>query len=98
MMNMTVDLQDQSIKLSAKTVDRIPLQRALSTLALLADLYTLARKNTRHLSGRKNNHIRFVTEALEIDRARDDPSVNLLNQKSEWGQQTLPRLRITPDD
>ena len=41
---------------------------------------------------------RFVTEALEIDRARDDPSVNLLNQKSEWGQQTLPRLRITPDD
>ena len=33
-------------------------------------------------------------EALAIQDANDDSNVLLLNQKGEWGQRGIPRLRV----
>ena len=45
--------------------------------------------------GIRFNLDRQITEALEIERAKSDPSIQLLNQRSEWGNAGLPRLRVT---
>ena len=37
---------------------------------------------------------RNIFEALEIHKQSNDPNINLLNQKSEWGHQGLVRLRV----
>ena len=47
--------------------------------------------------GIRFNLDRFVVEALEIDSAREDQNVIVLNQKAEWGQQSLPRLAVRND-
>ena len=45
-------------------------------------------------SGVRFNSDRFLYEALAIQDANDDPNVLLLNQKGEWGQRGIPRLRV----
>ena len=45
-------------------------------------------------SGIKYNTDRFIFEALKIEKARVDPNLNLLNQKSEWGNNGLVRLMV----
>ena len=40
--------------------------------------------------GVKFNLDRYITEALLID----DPNVDLLNDRSEWGQRGVPRVRF----
>ena len=47
--------------------------------------------------GVRFNLDRFLTESLEIESARQKPDINLLNQKSEWGHQPLPRLSVMRD-
>ena len=47
--------------------------------------------------GVRFNLDRFLTECLEIESARQKPDMNLLNQKSEWGHQPLPRLSVMRD-
>ena len=37
---------------------------------------------------------RQIYEALEIDECSENPNLKLLNQRSEWGQRGLPKLRI----
>ena len=38
---------------------------------------------------------RQISEALEIEHFKNDPSIQILNQRSEWGNTGLPRLRVT---
>ena len=38
---------------------------------------------------------RFILESLEIEEARIDPNVNLMNSRSEWGGRGIPRISIT---
>ena len=45
-------------------------------------------------SGVRFNTDRFLHEALAIQDANDNPDVLLLNQKGEWGQAVIPRLRV----
>ena len=44
-------------------------------------------------AGLKYNMDRFITESIQIEKAKDNPNWNLLNQKSEWGNSGLVRLR-----
>ena len=37
---------------------------------------------------------RFILEALEIEEARNQPDINVLNSRSEWGGRGLPRLVV----
>ena len=46
-------------------------------------------------AGIKFNLDRQISEALEIEEARNNPDIQLLNQRSEWGNAGLPRLRVT---
>ena len=43
--------------------------------------------------GIRFNLDRFISEALHIENARRDVSTDILNQRSEWGQAGLPRMR-----
>ena len=44
--------------------------------------------------GIKFNLDRYITEALLIEEANMDPNVDLLNNRSEWGQRGVPRVRF----
>ena len=44
--------------------------------------------------GVKFNLDRYITEALLIEEAHQDPNVDLLNNRSEWGQRGVPRVRF----
>ena len=37
---------------------------------------------------------RFILEALEIEEARNQPDINVLNSRSEWGGRGLPWLVV----
>ena len=37
---------------------------------------------------------RYITEALLIEENHQDPNVDLLNNRSEWGQRGVPRVRF----
>ena len=39
----------------------------------------------------------FVSEALEIQMAKDDPNVHLMNQRGEWGHYGITRLQIVTE-
>ena len=43
--------------------------------------------------GVRYNLDRFITEALHIENARRDSNSAVMNQRSEWGQAGLPRMR-----
>ena len=45
--------------------------------------------------GLKFNLDRYITEALLIEEANQDPNVDLLNNRSEWGQRGVPRVRFS---
>ena len=52
-------------------------------------------KTTVLKSGMKYNMDRYITESLRIEKARMDPEIDLINQRSEWNQRSgIPRLRI----
>ena len=44
--------------------------------------------------GIRFNVERFILESIKISEANDDSNVNLLNQKGEWGDRGIPRLRV----
>ena len=44
--------------------------------------------------GIRYNLDRFVLESQKIQEANDDPGVNVLNSKSEWGSRGVPRLTV----
>ena len=44
--------------------------------------------------GMKFNLNRFILEAIEIEDAKCDPKINILNSRSEWGGKGLPRLVV----
>ena len=44
----------------------------------------------------KFNVDRYIRESQAIYKASLDPSINLLNQRSEWGHRGVPRLQIAP--
>ena len=46
-------------------------------------------------AGIKFNTDRFIRESLEIEKAKNDPNLNCINQKSEWGHSGLVRLTIS---
>ena len=50
---------------------------------------------TKVSAGIRFNLDRQISEALEIEEARNNPDIQLLNQRSEWGNAGLPRLRVT---
>ena len=37
---------------------------------------------------------RYITEALLIEESNQDPNVDLLNNRSEWGQRGVPRVQF----
>ena len=50
---------------------------------------------TRIISGGiKYNIERYIKEALQIESAKENTNINLINQKSEWGMTGVPRLRV----
>ena len=52
-------------------------------------------KTTVLKSGMKYNLDRYIKESLRIEKARMDPEIDLINQRSEWNQRSgIPRLRI----
>ena len=44
--------------------------------------------------GMQFNLNRFILEALEIEEARNNPEIQVMNSRSEWGGRGLPRLVI----
>ena len=42
----------------------------------------------------KFNLERFVTEAVRIQKAKDDPETTLINQKGEWGHYGITRVQV----
>ena len=48
---------------------------------------------TRIISG----GIKYIKEALQIESAKENTNINLINQKSEWGRTGVPRLRVIWD-
>ena len=44
--------------------------------------------------GLKFNLDRYITESLLIEEAHQNPDVDLLNNRSEWGQRGVPRVRF----
>ena len=42
----------------------------------------------------KFNLERFVTEAVRIQKAKDDPEITLMNQKGEWGHYGITRVQV----
>ena len=40
---------------------------------------------------------RFVSEALEIQMAKDDPNVQLMNQRGVWGHYGVTQLQVVTD-
>ena len=52
-------------------------------------------KTTVLKSCMKYNIDRYITESLRIEKARMDPEIDLINQRSEWNKRSgIPRLRI----
>ena len=50
---------------------------------------------TKCLSGGiKYNLERFICEALEIEEARSNPEIRVMNSRSEWGGRGLPRVVV----
>ena len=43
--------------------------------------------------GIRFNVERFILESIKISEGNDGTSVNLLDQKGEWGERDIPRLR-----
>ena len=41
---------------------------------------------------------RYISESIQIEGAKLDPSVNLVNQRSEWGHTGVVRLGALPPD
>ena len=41
---------------------------------------------------------RYIAESIQIEGARLDPSINLMNQRSEWGHTGVIRLGALPPD
>ena len=39
-----------------------------------------------------HNVTRFIKESLVIDKHKNDPNINLLNSRSEWGNNGVRRL------
>ena len=37
---------------------------------------------------------RFILESLEIEKARTNPEIHVMNSRSEWGGKGLPRIRV----
>ena len=44
-------------------------------------------------SGIRFNPQRYITEAIKIQEFNNDPSVSIMNNKSEWGNNRVRRLR-----
>ena len=45
--------------------------------------------------GIKYNLERFILEAIEIEEARNNPDIVIMNSRSEWGGKGLPRIQVT---
>ena len=48
-------------------------------------------------NGIRYNLERFVAESLHIENAKNDPHIELMNQKGEWGHGGIRRVQFTND-